>query len=80
MIATTLAPKTSLNRLSRKIHRIIRQPRSLKVKASDVDSYGDYDIELISELIANQNGMNSNLSATDVSDEELEKLYHLFLS
>lgn len=77
MFATTFTPKTSLSRMSRKIRRITRQPHSLKVKASDVDSYGDYDVEQISKLPAN---LNTVPVTPNVSAEEFETLYHWFLS
>jgi hypothetical protein len=77
MIGTTLTPKTTLSRLSRKIRRVARQPRPLQVKASDVDSYGDYDVEQLNELPANPAGSNA---APDVSAEEFDTLYHWYLS
>ena len=77
MIATSLAPKTNLSRLSYKIIWVVCQPRPLQVKASDVDSYGDYDIELLNELPATPVSLNT---APDVSEEEFETLYHWYLS
>ncbi len=77
MIATMLTPKTTLSRLSRKIRRIARQPRSIQVKASDVDSYGDYNVEQMNELPANP--ASSNV-VPDVSAEEFDTLYHWYLS
>jgi hypothetical protein len=77
MIVTSLAPKTSLSSLSRKIRRIARWPRSLQVKASDIDSYGDYDVEQLNALPANLAGSNA---APEVSAEEFETLYHWYLS
>ena len=77
MIATSLAPKTSLSRLSRKIHWIAHRPRPLQVKASDVDSYGDYDVEQLNALPTNPASSNA---VPDVSAEEFETLYHWYLS
>jgi len=77
MIATSLAPKTSLSHLSRKIHRIARRPQPLQVKASDVDSYGDYDVEQLNALPAIPASSNA---VPDVSAEEFETLYHWYLS
>ncbi len=77
MIATMLTPKTTLSHLSRKIRRIVRQPRSIQVKASDVDSYGDYNVEQMNELPANP--ASSNV-VPDVSAEEFDTLYHWYLS
>jgi hypothetical protein len=80
MIVTALTPMTNLSRLSRKIRRAAGQSRSLQVKASDVDSYGDYDLEQIGELPANLAGVNPNPSILDGSGEEFESLYQWFLS
>ena len=80
MIATTLTPTTTLSCTNNKIRRIARQSRSLQVKASDVDSYGDYDIEQMNTLPAHLAGMNTSNGEASVSSEEFEKLYHWFLS
>jgi len=77
MIATSLAPKYSLSRLSRKIRHVARQPRPLQVKASEVDSYGDYDVEQLNVLPANPAGSNTT---PEVSADEFETLYHWYLS
>jgi hypothetical protein len=77
MIATSLAPKTSLNRLSLKIRRVVPRPRPLQVKALEVDSYGDYDVEQLNVPSAVPSGSNT---APDVSAEEFETLYHWYLS
>jgi hypothetical protein len=77
MIATTLTPKTNISRLSSKIRRTARRPRSLQVKASDVDSYGDYDVEQMSALPANPVGSNTT---PNVSADEFETLYQWYLS
>jgi hypothetical protein len=74
MIATSFAPKTSL---SRKIRRIARRSRPLQVKASDVDSYGDYDVEQMNALPVNPVGAKT---APDVAAEDFERLYHWYLS
>jgi hypothetical protein len=71
---------TNLNRLSRRIRRAVGQSRSLRVKASDVDSYGDYDLEQIGELPVNLAGVNPDPSILDGSGEEFESLYQWFLS
>jgi hypothetical protein len=47
------------------------------VKASDVDSYGDYDVEQMSALPANPVGSNTT---PNVSAEEFETLYQWYLS
>jgi hypothetical protein len=47
------------------------------VKASDVDSYGDYNVEQMNELPANPASSNVVL---DVSAEEFDTLYHWYLS
>ena len=77
MIATSLATKTNLSHLTSKILWIVCQPRPLQVKASDVDSYGDYDVEQMNQLP--NNPVESN-AAPEVSAEEFEALYHWFLS
>jgi len=77
MIATYPAPKTNLNRLSLEILWVARKPRPLQVKASDVDSYGDYDVEQLNDPPAILVGSNAT---PDVSMEEFESLYQWFLS
>lgn len=77
MIATSLAPKTNLRRPGLEILWVARQPLPLQVKAMDVDSYGDYDVDQLNEppvILACSN------TTPDVSMEEFESLYHWFLS
>ena len=77
MIATSLNPIITERRTSCKIHWTVCQPRSLQVKASDVDSYGDYDVEQMNVLPTNPVSSNTT---PNVSAEEFETLYHWFLS
>ncbi len=53
----------------------------LQVKASEVDSYGDYDTEQVAEMMATASLDQAKAAPVpDVSAEDFEKLYNWFLS
>jgi hypothetical protein len=76
MIGTTLTPKTTISRLSRKIHR----DHPLQVKACEIDGYGNYGCQLAEELQVALPQLSATTSIADVSAEEFEAVYRWFLS
>lgn len=79
MFETILTTKTYQRPLILNLRRTARPVKSLQVKAFEVDGYGDYDAELIGELLAAAPAPQSQITA-DVTPEEFEKIYQWFLS
>jgi len=76
MIGTTITPKITISRLSRKI----RRDHPLQVKACEVDGYGNYGCQLVDALQVASPKLNATSPIVDVSAEEFEAVYRWFWS
>jgi len=79
MFETTLTLNTHKRPLTLTLHCSARTVKSPQVKASDVDGYGDYDADLLGELLAAVPVHQSSITS-EITPEEFEKNYRWFLS
>jgi hypothetical protein len=76
MIATSINPKTHINRLSRKILR--SQP--LQVKACEIDGYGSFGCKLADEMQVALPRLGAKKPVVDIPAEAFEAVYCWFWS
>jgi hypothetical protein len=76
MTGTTLTPKTTISRSSRKT----RWDHPLQVKACEIDGYGNFGCQLAEELKAALPQLGATSPTVDISAEEFEAAYRWFWS